>query len=87
MMEYIISDKEYEDGCLQGIIQILNAKTRDLEIYTFVYDNEFDSLDMIRRTMATWDAPFHNEKMSEYVTDHYYDIKGIISEEVKAFIW
>lgn len=86
-MEYKISDKEYEDGCLQGIIQILNDKTRELEAYTFVYDNEFDSLDMIRRTMATWDAPFHNEKMSEYVINHYFDIKIMIAEEVKTFIW
>lgn len=85
-MNYKISDKEYEDGCLQGIIQIMNTKTRELEIYTFVYDREFDSLDMIRRTVATWEAPFHNDKMSEYVIDHYYDIKGIIAEEVKAFI-
>lgn len=86
MLNYKISDKEYEDGCLQGILQIMNANTKEEEVYTFVYDCELNSFNMVRRTMAIWNAPFHNEKMSEYVTDHYFDIKTFIAEEAKEFI-
>ncbi len=83
MLNYSISDKEYEDGCFQGIFQIMNPHIQEVEMYTFVFDKEINSLELVRRIIPAWNSPLHDAEMSEYIVEHYYEIKEIIE---RAFI-
>lgn len=81
MFDYTISNKEYEDGCFEGIFQLMNPKAQELEIYTFVYDKEVNSLSLKRRIASAWESPMHDEGLSDYALDNYLEIKNLIIAE------
>lgn len=84
MCNYRISDKEYEDGCFQGIMQILNEETKETEYYSFVFDMEMRSLSLKRRALPTWNAPICGG-ISDYVCEDYSYIRNYIEEEAMGY--
>ena len=80
MINYQICNEEWEDGCLQRILQIINEQSREIEYYTFHYDKDINSLDLVRRMAPDWKAPFHTDRISNYVAQQFYEINNIISQ-------